>query len=116
MATIDITVSATTEKPWPPTLTDPIHSSNTEPGDIAFTTAVKAGDKVQFLTGGAVTGIACISETEGNIFSKDPTFANGWSGVVKGGAPGTIATYRIIYEVNNDKNRPYSQDPKIEVH
>lgn len=116
MATINITVSATTAQPWPPTLTDPTHSSDTEPGDIAFTTAVSAGDRVQFLTGGNVTAIACISETEGNIFSVNPSFANGWLGVIKGAAPGTIASYRIIYDVNNESNHPYSQDPKIEVH
>lgn len=112
---IKITVSATTAKPWPPTLNDGKHESSTEPGDKAFTTDVSPGDKVQFVAEGDLT-LKSIEETVGNLFSQDPKTSNDFVGVIKGSKPGTIADYTIHYTVKNAPSNPYKQDPKLRVH
>ena len=110
--TINITISATTTDPYPPTLTDPTHSSNTEPGDIDFTTKVGPGDHVQFLIGGDITAITAIPETAGNLFSRNPLATNDWNGIIKGSRNNPNSTYSISYTVAGHTDT-YTQDPKL---
>ena len=121
-AKITITVSATTDKPYPPGLSDgvttmPIGGGN----DANFTTEVVANQPIQFVVGGDVTAITEIKEGPGSdIFSTDPTPANKFLGKIGSLPKGDTREYAIYYTVagNVDENgNPvvFQQDPKLQM-
>ena len=112
---IIITVSATTANPAPPGLSDGVSSLPIGGGnDAEFTTTVVAGQQVQFVAAGDITGFTDITEGPGSdIFKTDPTAANNWTGVI-GSLPSTdTREYTIYYNVKGAPNNPYKQDPKL---
>ena len=110
-----INVSATTAKPWPPTLSDGTNVSSTEGGDINFTTLVSAGDSVAFTVGGDVSALKKIKETKGNLFKTNPTAANNWTGIINDSKKNDKAEYSIEYDVTGAPDNPYKQDPKLQM-
>lgn len=112
--TITITFSATKDNPFPPTISDGVHSSNTGPGDTAFVTSVKRGNNVVFKKDGDISSFTCLKATSGNVFSDPPApQPNGsWQGVIGNFGDNTEESYSITYVVNGTS---YTQDPKLQI-
>lgn len=111
---ITITVSATTATPWPPGLSDGLTSMPIGGGnDANFTTDVVPGQQVTFKVSEDISEITDIREGVGDLFSVNPTAANGWTGIVGPKKANPESDYTICYNVNGAPNNPYCQDPKL---
>lgn len=112
MSTITITISATSDAPFPPTIADPVNRTSTN--DKNFVTDVKAGDTVIFQKGGDITEIIAITDnTKTCVFASGPNQqADGtWKGTIKSNSEDE-ESYTITYSVGGTI---YSQDPKIKI-
>lgn len=112
--TVYITISATKANPFPPTISDGSHSANTGPGDTAFVTSVKPGNRVVFQKAGDISSITAITDISGNVFSTDPTLQGDgtWLGVIGNYPVSTEETYSITYRL---QGKTYTQDPKLQI-
>ncbi len=111
---ITITVTATTANPFPPGLSDGITTLPIGgPNDANFTTEVVPGQKITFKVAGDISAITAIKEGAGDLFSVDPSAANGWTGTVGPVKANPGSEYTICYNVNGAPNNPYCQDPKL---
>lgn len=109
-----ITVSATVATPKPPTLSDEKGNvSNTEEGDLNFTTPVGPGDVIMWQKDGNISSLDNVFETGGkDIFIIDPSKENNgtWVGIVGSMDSGAEEEYSITYKVGGNT---FTQDPKI---
>jgi hypothetical protein len=130
MATHVITISATTNVPFPLTISDDEgNTASTIEGDKGLTTTFKTGDIVMWKIDpksniSSINGIDWPTVTFGGktgkfpIFSKVPYPVNdgsgAWSAVIQmpPGASAAEAKYSILYTINN---KAYTQDPRIRI-
>ena len=116
---INLTIGASTQIPYPPTLAnDSGFASITEEADQNTTTLVSPGNVMTWKMTGDITQINAITETGGDaVFSTDPAPQpdGTWQAVVGNFPAGNTQTYSIIYTVKGAPNNPYTQDPKISV-
>ena len=116
---ISLTIGATTQNPWPPTLAnDSGFASITEDADKNTTTLVSPGDIMIWKMSEDITQINAVTETGGDdVFSKDPTLQpdGTWQAVVGSFPPGNQQSYSITYTVKGAPNNPYVQDPYMKI-
>ncbi len=112
---ITITISATNANPFPPTISDGVHTTSTEIDDENLVTSVKPGYEVVFKKAGDITNITAITETDGtNVFSTLPTQQpdGSWKGTIGNFPANSEESYSISYLVNGTS---YTQDPKLQI-
>jgi hypothetical protein len=116
---ISLTIGATTQIPFPPTLAnDSGFTSITEDADKNTVTLVKPGNIMIWKMTEDVIEINAITENEGNdVFSTNPAKQSDgtWQAVVGNFPAGNYWDYNIIYTVKGAPNNPYTQDPKIRI-
>ena len=115
---VSLTIGATTQNPFPPTLAnDSGFTSITEGADQNTVTMVSPGDIMIWKMTEDVIEIT-ITENEGNdVFSTNPSKqADGtWQAVVGNFPAGNQWDYNIKYSVRGASNNPYTQDPVIRI-
>ena len=115
-----ITVSATTSKPKPPTITDDEGNvGSTQSGNQGLTTMVSNGNIVKWVKAGNITSIDNVYYSgESNVFASGPMKKpdGSWQGVIGNFASGTEEEYTIQYTVAGAPDNPYTQDPKLKMH
>ena len=115
-----ITVSATTSKPEPPTITDDEGNvGSTQTGNRNLATLVSKGNIVKWVKGGDIATIENVYYSgESNVFLSGPkqNQDGSWQGVIGDFEPNTEEEYTIDYTVTGAPNNPYSQDPKLRMH
>lgn len=111
-----VTVSATTAKPYPPSLSDDEgHQADTEDGDKNMTTLVGPGDVVTWQKGGNISSLDNVFETAGtDLFIVDPSPGNNgtWVGIVGSMDSGAEEAYSITYTVGGQS---HTQDPRLKM-
>ncbi|MEZ4803205.1 MAG: hypothetical protein R2797_10570 [Gelidibacter sp.] len=116
---ISLTIGATTDNPYPPTLAnDSGFTSITEGGDQNTVTLVSPGNIMIWKMSQDVIQINAITETGGaDVFSTDPTLQSDgtWQAVVGNFPAGNEQSYSITYTVRNAPNNPYTQDPIMKI-
>lgn len=112
--TITITISASVDNPYPPSIDDGTNRVSSEDGDTNLTTLVSSGANVVFKFTGDVNQISAISNTSSSIFSSGPSSQDDgtWQGTIGKFPVGTTESYSITYWVDG---KSYTQDPKIKV-
>ena len=109
-----ITVSATIQHPFPPSLSDDEgHQADTADGDKNMVTLVGPGDVITWTKGGNISSLDNVFETAGtDLFIVDPSQENNgtWIGIVGSLPAGTEEDYSITYKVGGNS---YTQDPRL---
>lgn len=116
--TVTITISASSETPYPPTIDDGTTRTSTVDGDKNLVTLVNSGSNMVFKFSGDISAITAINETDGtNVFKSPPTRNDdgSWQGTIDSLPVGTEESYSITYMVNGAPDNPYTQDPKIKI-
>jgi len=112
-----IVIYATSDDPWPLTLTEGATSTHTDPNDKKFTTEVNKGETVQWQIDpdSKISEIIDITVSK-PYFSQKPKSINQWTGKV-GNSNGSKATdqYKIKYKVTGAPLPSYTQDPLIKM-
>ena len=113
-----ITVSATIQQKFPPSLSDDEgHQADSAEGDKNMATLVGPGDVVTWQKGGNVSSLDNIFEPTGtDLFIVDPSQENNgkWVGIVGSLPSGAEEAYSITYTVGGEQQP--TQDPKIRMH
>ncbi|MGJ8592931.1 MAG: hypothetical protein ACSHXF_10305 [Aquaticitalea sp.] len=116
---ISLTIGATTQNPYPPTLTDDKgFTTITEDGDKNVTTLVMPGNIMIWKMTEDIIQINSVTETGGDaVFSKDPSLQSDgtWQAVVGNFPTGNTQAYSITYTVKGAPGNPYTQDPKMRI-
>ncbi len=115
---ISLTIGATTQIPYPPTLAnDSGFTSITEDADKNTITLVSPGDIMIWKMTEDVIEINAITENEGNdVFSTNPTKQSDgtWQAVVGNFPPGNTQSYSITYTVKGIEGT-FTQDPIMKI-
>ena len=113
---ITITITATTENPFPPGLSDGVTTLPIGgPNDSGFTTVVVPNQQVQFVKAGDITEFQIIEGQGSDIFKPDPTAANNYTGVIGTNLQNDQSReYTIQYRVKGHDS-PFDQDPELKM-
>lgn len=115
---ISLTIGATTQIPYPPTLAnDSGFTSITEDADKNTITLVSPGNIMIWKMTEDVIEINAITENEGNdVFSTNPTKQSDgtWQAVVGNFPPGNTQSYSITYTVKGIEGT-FTQDPIMKI-
>ncbi len=116
---VSLTIGATTQKPFPPTLAnDSGFTSITEDADKKTVTMVNPGDIMIWKMTEDVIEINAINEDKGDdIFSTNPSKQpdGTWQAVVGNFSRGNSRSYSIVYTVRGAPDNPYTQDPIMKI-
>lgn len=115
---ISLTIGATTQIPYPPTLAnDSGFTSITEDADKNTITLVSPGNIMIWKMSEDITQINTVTETGGdNVFSTNPTQQSDgtWQAVVGNFPPGNTQSYSITYTVKGIEGT-FTQDPIMKI-